>query len=83
MKENSIEEDIEILENAIECNEKQFEEIGVHIILQDDEQKALEHILSEYSKLQKENEKQNQLIEKIKQYLFDKDMMCDFLKREE
>ncbi len=34
-------------------------------------------------KLQKENEKQSQLIEKIKQYLFDKDMMCDFLESEE
>lgn len=29
--------------------------------------------------LEKENEKQFKLIEKVKQYLFDKDMMCDFL----
>ena len=56
MKENSIEEDIKVLENAIKCNEKQFEEIGVHIILQNDEQEAIEHILSDYKRVLKENE---------------------------
>ena len=56
MKENSTEEDIKVLENAIKCNEKQFEEIGVHIILQNDEQEAIEHILSDYKRVLKENE---------------------------
>ena len=56
-KENSIEEDIKVLENAIKCNEKQYEEIGVHIILQNDEQEAIEHILSDYKRVLKENEK--------------------------
>ena len=56
MKENSIEEDIKVLENAIKCNEKQYEEIGVHIILQNDEQEAIEHILSDYKRVLKENE---------------------------
>ena len=59
MKENSTEEDIKVLENAIKCNEKQFEEIGVHIILQNDEQEAIEHILSDYKRVLKENEELN------------------------
>lgn len=41
-----MEEDIKILENAIKCNKKQFEELGVHILLQDDEMKAIENILN-------------------------------------
>ena len=54
-----IEEDIKVLENAIKCNEKQYEEIGVHIILQNDEQEAIEHILSDYKRVLKENEELN------------------------
>ena len=41
----SIEEAIEILRNAIRCNEKQFEELGTHILLQDDEQEAIKIVL--------------------------------------
>lgn len=41
-----MEKDIEILENAIKCNKKQFEEIGVHILLQDDEMKAIENLIN-------------------------------------
>lgn len=42
---NSIEEAINILNNAIKCNEKQFEEIGTHILLQDNEQEAIKIVL--------------------------------------
>ena len=42
---NSIEEAIEILNNAIKCNEKQFEELGTYILLQDDEQEAIKIVL--------------------------------------
>ena len=41
-----IEEAIEILKNAIRCNEKQFEELGTHILLQDDEQEAIKIVLA-------------------------------------
>lgn len=41
----SIEEAIEILRNAIRCNEKQFEELGIHILLQDDEEEAIKIVL--------------------------------------
>lgn len=42
---------IEILENAIKCNKKQFEEIGTHILLQDDEMKAIENLIKENKEL--------------------------------
>lgn len=67
MKENSIEEDIKVLENAIKCNEKQFEEIGVHIILQNDEQEAIEHILSDYKRVLKENEQLRTEVNRLKE----------------
>ena len=41
----SIEEAIEILRNAIRCNKKQFEELGTHILLQDDEEEAIKIVL--------------------------------------
>ena len=44
---SNIEEDVKILKNAIKYNKRQFEEIGTHILLQDDEQKAITHILLE------------------------------------
>lgn len=43
---SSIEEAIEILTNAIRCNEKQFEELGTHILLQDEEQEAIKIVLA-------------------------------------
>lgn len=42
----SIDKAIDILENAIRCNEKQFEELGTHILLQDDEQEAIKIVLA-------------------------------------
>lgn len=48
---SNIEDDLKILENAIKCNKKQFEELGTHILLQDDEQEALEHLLSHYKNM--------------------------------
>ena len=65
-KISNIEEDIKIIKNAIKCNKKQFEEIGTHILLQDDEQKAIEHILSEREqdkKRIKELEEENRILE--------------------
>ena len=47
-----MEEDIKILENAIRCNKKQFEELGVHIILQDDEIQAIENLINRVKELE-------------------------------
>ena len=41
----SIEEAIEILKNTIRCNEKQSEELGTHILLQDDGEEAINIVL--------------------------------------
>lgn len=50
----NIDESIEILKNAFKCNKKQFEELGTHILLQDDEQEAIETLLTAYENQQKE-----------------------------
>lgn len=60
-----MEEDINILENAIKCNKKQFEEIGVHILLQDDEMKAIENLINRVKELEHQN---NILKEKNQDY---------------
>lgn len=51
---------------------------------------AIEHILSDYKRvlernevLLKENEKKDELIEKMKKYLLKENKMCDFLESEE
>lgn len=41
----SEEEILDTIENAIKCNEKQFEVIGTHILLQDDEMEAIQRFI--------------------------------------
>lgn len=43
----------------------------------------MQHILSDYKRVLKENKKQEKLIEKIKNYLLKENKMCDFLESEE
>ena len=43
--DNNLYDAVEILRNAIKCNKKQFEELGTHILLQDEEQEAIEIVL--------------------------------------
>ena len=52
-----IEEAIETLKNALKCNKKQFEELGTHILLQDDEQEAIETLLTAYEKEKEDNKR--------------------------
>lgn len=59
---SDIKEDIKLLENAIKCNKKQFEELGVHILLQDDEMKAIENILNRL-------EQDERVIEEMAEYI--------------
>ena len=43
----------------------------------------IEHILSDYKRVLKENEKKDELIERMKKYLLKENKMCDFLESEE
>ena len=82
MKENSIEEDIKILESIIKINNDYLEGIENQTINQK-EIKAINHILSDYKRVLKENEKKDELIERMKKYLLKENKMCDFLESEE
>lgn len=79
---SNIEEDINILKNAIKCNEKQFEEIGTNIILQEDEQEAIENILSKLEadkKRIKELEEKNKTLKNFTESIFNGDVTKDFI----
>ena len=55
MKENSVEE-ITFVENKIKNTRRAFEEVGCHVFFDEDLCKAIEHILSDYIRVLKENE---------------------------
>lgn len=85
MKENNIERDIHLLESYAGMTHKMNDNQGRPKLDQ-----ALEHILSDYKRvleknevLLKENEKKDELIEKMKKYLLKENKMCDFLESEE
>ena len=75
--ENSIEEDIELLQDETSS-------LGLFFKCKGSEKYkiALEHILSDYKRVLKENEKKDELIEKMKKYLLKENKMCDFLESE-
>ena len=95
MKENSIEEDIKIVENylansAINEIDSNFFKNGGWETIDLEIPKSMQHILSDYKRvlkinevLLKENEKKDELIEKMKKYLLKENKMCDFLESEE
>ena len=62
--ENSIEE-ITFVENKIKNTRRVFEEVGCYVFFDEDLCKAIEHILSDYKRVLKENEKLNSLIKKL------------------
>lgn len=95
MKENSIEETIKQLKLMLKVRKEQKEIIecaGGSCINCDPDIKALSEsidILSDYKRvleknevLLKENEKKDELIEKMKKYLLKENKMCDFLESE-
>ena len=84
MKKNSIERDIHLLESYAGMTHKMNDNQGRPKLDQ-----AIEHILSDYKRvlerneiLLKENEKKDELIEKMKKYLLKENKMCDFLDSE-
>lgn len=84
--ENSIEEDIEIIESIIEeyenCSVPEID-MQVNVTFREKQNNALNHILSDYKRVLEENKKQEKLIEKMKQFLLKENKMCDFLESEE
>ena len=72
----NIEEDVKILKNAIKCNKKQFENLGTHILLQDDEQEAIEHILAEREQMLKEKQDDKQDIKDFQNALNEENLRC-------
>lgn len=85
MKENSIEEDIKIVEKLINTmksdrtmfEEDKLKEVYTFFI------NSLEHILSNYKRILKENEQKEGLIDRMKKFLLKENKMCDFLESEE
>lgn len=78
MKENSIEEDMKRIEYIFEFQNK----MSCQYVLETEDGKALEHILSDYKRVLKENEKKDELIERMKTFLLKENKMCDFLESE-
>ena len=80
---NSIEEDIKILETL----DYLLDDVYSTNLVNDEErnkyQYAIEHILSDYKRILKENEKKDELIERMKTFLLKENKMCDFLESEE
>ena len=86
MKENSIEEALEKLSNG--------KKIKMYELLRTFKRESLENfvitrkkyvdvILSDYKRVLKENEKKDELIERMKTFLLKENKMCDFLESEE
>ena len=82
MKENSIEE-ITFVKKEIKNTRILFEEVGCYTFLDEDLCKALEHILSDYERVLKENEQKEELIDRMQKFLLKENKMCDFLESEE
>lgn len=91
MKGNSIEKDEEILNNIKAYMQENIDN-GCHKFVYNDlgyDEKcvdvinAIEHILSDYKRVLKENEKKDELIERIRRFLLKENKMCDYLNYQE
>ena len=63
--ENSIEE-ITFVENEIKNTRRLFEEVGCYVFFDEDLCKAIEHILSDYKRVLKENEQLSTEVNSLK-----------------
>ena len=88
MNKNSIEEDIKIVENYLansamnEIDSNFFKNSGWETV--DLEiPKSMQHILSDYKRVLKENEKKDELIERMKRFLLKENKMRDYLDYQE
>jgi hypothetical protein len=88
VKENNIEEDIKIVENylahsAINETDSDFFKNGGWETVDLEIPKSMQHILSDYKRVLKENEKKDELIERIRRFLLKENKMCDYLNYQE
>lgn len=89
MNKNSIEETIKQLKLMLKVRKEQKEIIecaGGSCMNCNPDIKALSksiEILSDYKRVLKENEKKDELIERMKRFLLKENKMCDFLESEE
>ena len=86
--ENSIEEDIKIVENylahsAINETDSDFFKNGGWETVDLEIPESMQHILSDYKRVLKENEKKDELIERMKRFLLKENKMCDYLDYQE
>ena len=89
--ENNIEEDITKIDTYIElvlekdyCNCNELNTIlGKHCDGSKNVAYAMQHILSEYKRVLKENEKKDELIERMKRFLLKENKMSDYLDYQE
>lgn len=77
---SSIEKDIKILNEMIE--NANIENMDMNDCFGGEHIEAIEHILSDYKRLLKENEKKDKLIERMKKFLLKENKMCEFLESE-
>lgn len=80
--ENSIEEDIKIIEDFILKTDVDYSEYNEQIV-RDISYQAIQHLLSDYKRVLKENEKKDELIERIRRFLLKENKMCDYLNYQE
>ena len=86
MKENSIEEDIKIVENylansAINEIESNFFKNGGWETIDLEIPKSMQHILSDYKRVLKENEEKNKIIDSMIKVMIDSSI-CDYFIKE-
>lgn len=79
MKENSIEDRIN---NAYCFLNSMHSDFRTGLYYKEDLEN-LEHILPDYKRVLKENEKKDELIDRMKKFLLKENKMCDFLESEE
>lgn len=77
---NSIEE-ITFVENEIKNTRRLFEEVGSYTFFDEDLCKAIEHILSDYKRVLKENEEKNKIIDSMIKVMIDSSI-CDYFIKE-
>ena len=82
MKENSIEEDIKIIEKYLShfkkvCSPEMLKKNEIIKVIQYKEIQALQHILSDYKRVLKDNKSRDKTIELMAEYIESKNLLVD------
>lgn len=83
MKENSIKNEQSSIEEAIERLEYIDRTYSYNNYYSIWDLKCIEILLSDYKRVLKENEKKDELIERMKRFLLKENKMCDYLDYQE